>query len=92
MKLSEGTMRKLLLVLLLVASQSQAADVIKFRKGVAFDHHSHQADKVGICAVCHEKNPGKISGFGKKWAHKYCIECHDLYKEGPTGCGGCHSY
>ena len=34
--------------------------------------------------------PGKIKGFGKEWAHKYCTDCHDLFGEGPVTCTDCH--
>jgi hypothetical protein len=84
-------MKTLLVFVLLVATSAYAGDVMVFRKGVEFNHVKHQSERVGICAVCHVRENGKIANFGKRWAHKNCIDCHDLYKEGPTGCGGCHS-
>ncbi len=85
-------MKAAILIMVLCASNVYAAEVIKLKNGVMFDHHSHQTDRVGICAVCHEKSPGRIEGFSKSWAHKNCIACHDLYNEGPTSCGGCHKF
>lgn len=82
---------KALLVFLLLTTSAFAEDVLVFRKGVEFNHVKHQTERVGICAVCHEQQSGKIAHFGKHWAHKNCIACHDLYKEGPTRCTGCHS-
>lgn len=84
-------MKTLLAILLLTTTSALADDVMVFRKGVEFNHAKHQTERVGICAVCHAQQVGKIPHFGKRWAHKNCIDCHDLYKEGPTGCGGCHS-
>jgi cytochrome c553 len=86
-------MKKLLIILLLVSTSAFAGEIIALRKGVSFDHDKHQTEWVGICGVCHgqQQQIGKIENFGKQWAHKNCIDCHDLYKEGPTGCNGCHS-
>lgn len=84
-------MKALCFLLVLAATSSFAGDVFVFKKGVKFDHHNHQTEKVGVCKVCHEETPGKIVGFGKTWAHKNCVECHDLYQTGPTGCSGCHT-
>jgi hypothetical protein len=80
-----------------------AADVVRLKNGMVFNHKAHQTDRVGKCFVCHENvtvskdgtvvtttPPGKIKGFGKEWAHKYCTDCHDLYGEGPTTCEECH--
>ncbi|MBK5275530.1 MAG: cytochrome c3 family protein [Desulfuromonadales bacterium] len=85
-------MKKVLLVVALLTQNAFAADVIEFKHNVEFDHQSHKMDKVGKCVVCHEQKPGKIAGFGKTWAHKNCIDCHDLYQEGPRRCGGCHRH
>lgn len=68
-----------------------AADVLMLRHGVEFNHKRHQIEKVGVCTVCHDEQVGKIRGFGKEWAHKNCINCHNLHNEGrPVNCGGCH--
>jgi hypothetical protein len=80
-----------------------AADVVTFKNGVSFNHKKHQTDRVGKCFVCHNNVsvsndekivtttiPGKIKGFGKEWAHKNCIDCHDLFGEGPVKCKDCH--
>ena len=78
-------------VLLLLASYSFAADILILKHGVRFDHKGHQSEKVGNCSVCHDESVGKIAGFGKEWAHKRCIICHDLLNEGRnTNCGTCH--
>jgi predicted CXXCH cytochrome family protein len=84
-------MKKITLIVLgLCVANAYAADTITFKGGVVFNHRKHQYEKVGVCSVCHEKAPGKIAGFDKEWAHKYCIECHDTFDEGPTKCEGCH--
>lgn len=84
-------MKKLVLVLSLVAfaSTAFAADVLKFKRNVEFNHKAHQAS-VGDCKKCHEQAPGKIEGFGKDWAHKNCKGCHTDMKKGPTACKECH--
>jgi hypothetical protein len=91
------------MLLLLGVSGLQAADLIKLRNGMSFNHKGHQNERVGKCYVCHdnvtvskdEKQvttavPGKIAGFGKDWIHKNCRDCHDLFGEGPTKCNECH--
>lgn len=84
-------MKKLIIVVVLLASYAFAGDLLLLKHGVEFDHKGHQTKKVGICTVCHEKQIGKIDGFGKEWAHTHCINCHKLHNEGPpTTCGGCH--
>ncbi|MDA8431095.1 MAG: cytochrome c3 family protein [Geobacteraceae bacterium] len=83
-------MVKFICVLLLIATNTFAADVITFKGGVVFDHRGHQTDKAGLCSACHEGVPGKIAGFGKEWAHKNCIDCHDIFEKGPATCDGCH--
>ena len=84
-------MKKLVIILLLLASYSFAGDILMLKHGVEFDHKGHQTEKVGMCTVCHDERIGKIEGFGKEWAHKHCISCHNLYNEGrPANCGGCH--
>ena len=83
-------MKILLILMLLISTTAFAGGVIDFKKGVEFDHEKHSSDWVGICAVCHEQEQWKIANFGKRWAHKNCIDCHDLYKQGPTACHGCH--
>ena len=83
-------MKTILIVLLLIAANSFAADMIQLKKGVAFNHKAHQSN---LCSACHvetEGTPGKIPGLGKEWAHKTCIECHDIFDKGPTKCDGCH--
>jgi len=96
-------LNKLALVFLCIASSAYAADVVQLKNGMTFNHKLHQTERVGKCFVCHENvsvspdgkvvtttNPGKIKGFGKEWAHKYCKDCHDLFGEGPVECTGCH--
>lgn len=96
-------MKRLTLILLLIAASATAADTIKFKNGMTFDHKGHQTDKVGKCFVCHNNvlvsedgktvtttAPGKIKEFGKEWAHKYCTDCHELFGEGPATCDDCH--
>ncbi len=88
-------MKRLVLVALLIAVNAFGAgeDILKFKRGVVFNHAGHQTEKVGLCSACHvetEGTPQKIPGFGKEWAHKTCIECHDIFEKGPTKCDGCH--
>jgi len=88
-------MKKAALVILLIAANAFGAgeEILKFKRGVVFNHAGHQTEKVGLCSACHvetEGTPQKIPGFGKEWAHKTCIECHDIFEKGPTKCDGCH--
>jgi len=85
-------MKKMLVcAIALSVSNVYAGDVIIMRHGVEFDHKAHQVEKVGMCSVCHEDQIGKIKGFGKEWAHKNCVNCHNLHNEGrPMTCAGCH--
>ena len=86
-------MKCVIAVLLVCCGSAFASDVINLKNGMVFSHLSHQSDKVGLCSACHVETtgtPGKIPGFGKEWAHKTCIECHDTFDKGPTKCDGCH--
>ncbi len=96
-------MKILVLILLLISSSAIASDIIKFKNGMTFNHKEHQTERVGKCFVCHDNvsvsedgkkvsttEPGKIKGFGKEWAHKYCTDCHELFGEGPVSCKDCH--
>ncbi len=85
-------MKKLVVILLfLSAYDAFAADVLILKHGVKFDHKGHQTEKVGNCTVCHDESVGKIPGFGKEWAHRRCVICHDLLADGRnTKCGACH--
>jgi hypothetical protein len=89
-------MKTLTIIALFLAVNAYAAgeDILKLKRGVVFNHIGHQTEKVGLCSACHvetEGTPGKIPGFGKEWAHKTCIECHDIFEKGPTKCDGCHT-
>ena len=84
-------MKTILFILLFTGTSAIAADIVEFKNGVVFNHLSHKTDKAGLCSACHEGEPGKIPGFGKEWAHKNCIECHDIFEKGPTKCDGCHT-
>jgi hypothetical protein len=56
---------------------------------VSFMHADHQAAEKD-CATCHPGGKtGKIPGFSKDAAHKFCIDCHKQ-KGGPTRCAECH--
>ena len=84
---------KMIAVLLLILSAATlaAAEDLIFKHGVKFDHKGHQTENVGNCTVCHDDTVGKIPGFGREWAHKRCIICHDLLNEGRnTNCAACH--
>ena len=84
---------KMIAVLLSILSAATlaAADDLILKHGVKFDHKGHQTGNVGNCTVCHDDTVGKIPGFGREWAHKRCIICHNLLNEGRnTNCGACH--
>ena len=68
---------------------ADAPDTITLKKNVTFNHKAHIA-LLGDCKKCHEKEPGKIEGFGKDYAHKNCKGCHTEMKKGPTSCKECH--
>ena len=87
-------MKKIIIAVLstcLFAGTAFVADVMEFKKGVTFKHKVH-ADTINDCKKCHETvKGGKITGFGKDYAHKACKECHSELKKGPTTCKGCHT-
>ena len=85
-------MKRVMIILVLLSQNAFAEEVISLKHDVDFDHQSHKTERVGKCVVCHERKLGKIAGFGRAWAHKNCIDCHDLYQEGPRRCGGCHRH
>ena len=98
-----GVLMKIILIIIAIiasfAVASFAADVrdrMEFpakNGNVIFYHNNHVNEVKGDCTVCHDKAPGKIAGFGKEYAHKTCIPCHeprDGFPEGPTKCDGCH--
>lgn len=69
-----------------------AADTIVFPSkngNVTFAHKRH-TELLRECRNCHEKAPGKISNFGKDYAHKTCKGCHEVRGAGPTRCNLCH--
>lgn len=69
-----------------------AADTIVFPSksgNITFNHKRH-TDFLRDCKNCHERTPGKISNFGKDYAHKTCKGCHEVRGMGPTRCGLCH--
>ena len=82
----------------MVASTAFADEILLFKNGMKFNHTKHQTEKVGICSACHDQDPGKISGFGKDWSHKNCIECHASTKDDSviaredSFCVACHHY
>jgi hypothetical protein len=76
--------------MVMLATTAFAEDVLLFKGGITFNHLKHQTKNGGVCTACHSQEPGKIAAFGKEWAHKNCIECHDTFGEGPTKCGECH--
>ncbi|RNC68741.1 MAG: cytochrome C [Desulfuromonadales bacterium] len=82
----------LLIISLGWTSAGMAADTILFpsRNGnVTFSHKRH-TEILKDCKNCHDKAPGKISNFGKDYAHKTCKGCHEVRGTGPTKCGACH--
>jgi uncharacterized membrane protein len=97
-----GRMKSVLIASLMVAALAGAAaaaeimDRMKFsaKNGVVIYYHNNHVNEVkGDCKICHAGEPGKIKGFGKEYAHKNCIPCHDGHDdmpEGPTTCEGCH--
>ncbi|QXE91809.1 cytochrome c3 family protein [Geomonas subterranea] len=71
-------------------------DVLEFpnAKGtVIFSHAKHEKLADSDCKVCHENQVGAIRAFGKAYAHRVCIGCHEPEAgkmEGPITCEGCH--
>jgi predicted CXXCH cytochrome family protein len=90
MKLTLLTM--LLFVVTTAASAFEGPRQIIFptaNGNVSFMHGDHQ-DSEKDCAICHPGGKtGKIPGFSKEAAHKFCIDCHKQ-KSGPTKCAECH--
>ena len=88
-------MKKIIAAVMLTlfcAATAMAADTITLpakNGNVTFDHKKHQ-ESLKDCKVCHEKEPGKIEGLSKDWAHKTCKGCHAEKNMGPTKCGECH--
>ena len=81
----------LAVLVLLVASAVQAADIITLNAkfgAVTFNHKAHSTSME--CKVCHgEGTPGKLT-LGKEPAHKMCTGCHESKKAGPRKCMECH--
>jgi hypothetical protein len=79
-----------ILALTAFAGTALAADVMEFKRGVKFNHKTHQ-ELLKDCTKCHASAAGgKIEGFGKDFAHKTCKGCHAEGKKGPTACKECH--
>ena len=79
-----------LFALVAFAGTACAGDVMEFKKGVKFNHKTHQ-EALKDCTKCHVNAAGgKIEGFGKDFAHKTCKGCHSEGKKGPTSCKDCH--
>ncbi|ANA40274.1 MULTISPECIES: cytochrome c7 [Geobacter] len=78
--------------MLLTASAGLAADVILFpsKSGAVTFTHKRHSEFIRECRNCHEKTPGKITNFGKEYAHKTCKGCHEVRGAGPTKCKLCH--
>jgi len=79
-------------LIMLGATMALAADTMTFQTkngDVTFPHKKHQEMLKG-CTICHPKEPGKIEGFGKEFAHKTCKGCHADESVGPTKCSECH--
>lgn len=64
------------------------------KKGtVVFNHGKHEKLAYGECKVCHDGEVGVIRAFGKAFAHRVCIGCHEPEAgklPGPITCDGCH--
>jgi predicted CXXCH cytochrome family protein len=58
--------------------------------GLKFNHHKHQKIARNECWDCHDKSNNKIKNWGKAYAHKICIPCHELDAKGPVKCKECH--
>ena len=73
--------------------QNRGREVIDLKMGIMilpFQHWKHQATTHNDCFSCHKTRIGKIDGWGKEFAHKTCIPCHDLENKGPVQCHECH--
>ena len=83
-----------MLALFAISGTAIAADTLELKKGVKFNHATHQST-LGDCMKCHDKM-GKIEGFGREFAHdkanpKGCQGCHTEMKKGPVSpCNACH--
>lgn len=64
------------------------------KKGtVVFNHRKHEKLVYDECKVCHDGEVGVIQTFGKAFAHRVCIGCHEPEAgklPGPITCDGCH--
>lgn len=88
-------MNRIMLLLALVFSATSLAwggDVIVFpsKNGAVTFSHKRHTDLLRECKNCHDKAPGKITNFGKDYAHKTCKGCHEVRVSGPTKCNHCH--
>jgi predicted CXXCH cytochrome family protein len=80
-------------VVLAETVKNPGPEIITFKMGVLqlpFQHWKHQKLAKGDCLQCHDKQGDKIKGWGKDFAHKICIPCHDLDSKGPVLCHECH--
>lgn len=89
-------MRKAIAALVIVAlgaGTALAAETMVFpaKMGKVTFHHKQHQERLKDCKICHgAAGPGKISGFGKDWAHTTCKACHEKKSAGPTRCPDCH--
>jgi len=79
-------------VILGISTVSFANDSIVFpakNGNVEFSHKKHQK-VLKDCKLCHEKQTGVIQGLNRSTVHDFCLDCHEIEKEGPTKCDECH--
>lgn len=65
----------------------QMPAMLKFKKNVSFNHTLHSESVA--CIKCHKDKPGKITNFGKDFAHETCKGCHKENGQS-TSCSSCH--
>jgi hypothetical protein len=92
-------MKKLVLLLALLlpalalaaSNYDEIQEKLDLKRGVKFGHKLHFETMGFACTFCHETmSGGKITGFGKNWAHAKCLGCHNNLKHAPKKCVQCH--
>jgi hypothetical protein len=67
--------------------KAQIPTTLNFKRNVTFNHKFHS--ETFDCSKCHLDSPGKIENFGKDFAHKTCMGCHEEHAKS-NSCNACH--
>jgi hypothetical protein len=65
-----------------------------FADDCASCHHNSPAGETPACGACHPASAGSTKSDApelKEAYHKQCIDCHNEFGVGPTGCMECHT-